>query len=60
MPLDQTRRGGGSIPATVLVMLRKFPALVMASADEAGTRETRTPRAHEQITAAAAVRAQQV
>ena len=60
MPLDQTRRGGGNVPATVLVVLRKFPVLLMASVDEAGTRETRTPTAHERATAAAAARAQQV
>ncbi len=60
MPLDQTRRGGGNVPATVLVVHRKFQVLLMASVDEAGTRETRTPYAHERAAAAAAARAQQV
>ncbi len=60
IPLEQTRRGGGTIPATVLVVHRKFPVLYMASAGEGVPRTPRTPRAQEQAEAASAAQARQV
>ena len=60
VPLEHTRRGGGTIPATVLVVHRKFPVLFMASAGDGAPRTPRTPRAQEQAAAAAAAHIQQV
>ena len=60
VPLEHTRRGGGTIPATVLVVHRKFPALYMASAGEGAPRTPRTPRAQKQAAATSAAKARQV